>query len=210
MSNLWKIDSRFMQTMTLITNLVFVNLLWLLCSLPIITAGAATSAMYSVLFAYREKKTDSVFKPFFSAFKRNFRQSTVIWLILLAVTLVLGYDVLYLIFEIKKFSFLGIPVIIAGLLILISGAYIFPQIAMFQNKLISMVKNSFLLFMLFPILSVAIILLNLLPWILLLFSPQVFWLTILVWTLIGFALLAYLNCYLLHFIFKRYLPTQEE
>lgn len=209
MSNLWNPNSPFMQKMTTITNLIFLNILWLLCCLPIVTAGASTSAMYSVLFAYRRKETDSVVRPFFSAFRKCFRQSTVIWLILLVLGIALGYDVIHLIFQTDGFSFLCIPVVIVAILVVITGCYIFPQIALFENKLVPMVKNGFLLFVLFPIPSVAIIILNLAPWILLLFLPQIFWMTVLLWTLIGFALLAYLNCFLLENVFKRYMPKDE-
>ena len=205
MSNLWRYDSPFIQKMTAVTNLVILNVLWLICSLPIITMGSATSAMYSVLFAYRRKETDSVLKPFFSALKKTFVQSTICWLILLALGFVLGYDALLLIYGAENQLFLCIPVVILGFLVIVTGIYIFPQIAMFDNKLIPMVKNCFLLFFLNPIISLAVMLLALLPWILLLFFPQIFWMTLLLWTLIGFSLCASINSFLLKKIFDKYI-----
>lgn len=205
MSNLWRMDSPFMQKMNHITNLLLVNVLWILCSLPIVTMGAATSAMYSVLFAYRRKETDSVFRPFFHAFKKAFAQSTICWLILLGLAIALCYDVLLLINGAENQLFLCIPVIIVGLLVIVTGIYIFPQIALFDNKLAPMVKNCFLLFILNPLPSIAIACLTLLPWILLLFLPQIFWFTILLWTLIGFSLCANVSSILLLNIFGKYM-----
>lgn len=210
MSNLWRMDSPFMQKMTTITNLIILNALWIICSIPIITMGAATTAMYSVLFAYRRQETDSVLKPFFSAFKKNFRRSTLCWIVLLVLILALAYDAIVLIFGAEMQLFLCIPVIIIGLMVVITIVYIFPQIALFENKTIPMIKNGFLLFVLYPLQSIAVIILTLLPLILLLFIPQLFWFSILLWTLIGISLCAKINCFLLSKIFERYIPKSEE
>ena len=204
MSNLWRIDSPFMQKMTAITNLVILNVLWLICSIPIVTMGAATSAMYSVLFAYRRKETDSVLKPFFTAFKKTFVQSTICWLILLALGFALCYDALLLIYGAEMQLFLCIPVVLLGIFVIIIGVYIFPQIALFDNKMMPMIKNCFLLFLLNPISSVASVILTLFPVILFLFLPQIFWFTLLLWTLIGISLCASINSFLLKKIFDRY------
>ena len=209
MSNLWRYDSPFMRIMTSVTNLVILNVLWIICSLPIVTMGAATTAMYSVLFAYRRKETDAVLKPFFTAFKKSFVQSTICWIVLLALGIVLGYDALLLIYGAEVQLFLCVPVVILGIIELIIGIYIFPQIAMFDNKLNFMIKNSFLLFALNPIFSIAVMILALLPWILLLFFPQIFWLSLLLWTLIGVALCASINSFLLKKIFEKYTEKTE-
>ena len=76
MAGIFHPDSKLMRLMTGITNLVCLNLLWIICCIPIITAGAATTAMYSVLFAYITGQDDAVLKPFFRAFRNNFRQAT--------------------------------------------------------------------------------------------------------------------------------------
>ena len=209
MSNLWRMDSPFMQKMTFVTNLLIVNVLWLLCSIPILTIGASTTAMYSVLFAYRRKETDSVVKPFFAAFKKAFVKSTICWIVLFILGIALGYDILLLIHGAEMQLFLCIPVILVGLLVIIVGAYLFPQLALFDNKLMTMVKNSFLLFMLYPIQSITVIILTLFPWILLLFIPQLFWFTLLLWTLIGISVFAYINTFLLLSIFKKYIPEPQ-
>lgn len=209
MANLWHPDSPFMQKMTSITNLLILNILWILCSLPVITMGAATTAMYSVLFAYRRKETDSVLKPFFSAFKKNFLRSTLCWLVLVILTVALVYDALLLIYGAENEIFLCIPVIITAILVVITGVYLFPQIAMFENKPLAMVKNGLLLFMLNPIQSITIIILNFLPLILFLFFTQIFWITFMLWVLIGFSLCAKLSTFLLSKIMEKYISKEE-
>ena len=198
-----------MQKMTAITNLLLLNILWIVCSIPIITIGSATTAMYSVLFAYRRKETDSVFRPFFTAFRKNFVRSTLSWVVMLLLVAALGYDVILLIYGSTLSPLLSIPVIIVGLLVVIAGIYLFPQIALFDNKLLPMLKNCFLLFMLNPIHSLALMILALFPVILFLFLPQIFWITLLFWTLIGVAACASLSSFFLLKIFTKYIPEKE-
>ena len=68
-------------------HIMFLNLLWVLFSLPIVTIGASTTALYSVLIKMRNNKEGKLLRDFWDAFKGNFRQATIIWLmILLAAT----------------------------------------------------------------------------------------------------------------------------
>lgn len=71
---------------------VIVGLYWMVCSLPIITLGAASTAAMSVLLEV-DKTSGSITRSFFSAFKSNFRQSTVLWSILLAAGALLAWEI---------------------------------------------------------------------------------------------------------------------
>ena len=74
-------DSRFMVLCGKFVSLVQINLLWLLCSVPLFTAGAATCAMLSCLTAMK-KEEETGFKAFFRFFSRHFRQATILWLLM--------------------------------------------------------------------------------------------------------------------------------
>ena len=84
-------DSRFMLLCGKFVSLVQINLLWLLCSVPLFTAGAATCAMLSYLTAIK-KEEEAGFKAFFRAFGRHFRQGTILWLLMVFLGLMLGLD----------------------------------------------------------------------------------------------------------------------
>ena len=64
-------------------NILMIGLLWLLCSIPVVTVGASTAAMYRAIFALRDGD-GSVTGVFFRGFRTCFRQATVIWLIMAA------------------------------------------------------------------------------------------------------------------------------
>ena len=77
------IDSPFYRTMGKIGDLLFANLLWLVCCLPIVTAGASTLGLFTVVNKMAAKEDYTVRTDFFKAFKRDFKQSTALWLVLL-------------------------------------------------------------------------------------------------------------------------------
>ena len=77
------IDSPFYRTMGKIGDLLFANLLWLVCCLPILTAGASTLGLFTVVNKMAAKEDYTVRTDFFKAFKRDFKQSTALWLVLL-------------------------------------------------------------------------------------------------------------------------------
>ena len=72
--------------------LIALNLLWIVCSLPVITAGASTTALYYCTLKLHKDGDIRVFHDFFKSFKQNFKQATVINLIMLAVAAILYMD----------------------------------------------------------------------------------------------------------------------
>ena len=79
------IDSPFYRTMGKIGDLVFANVLWLLCCLPIVTAGASTLGLFTVVNKMAAKEDYTVRTDFFKAFKRDFKQGTALWLVVLVI-----------------------------------------------------------------------------------------------------------------------------
>ena len=73
-------------------DLIILNILWIVCSIPVFTAGASTTAVYYVTLKLVRDEDDSTIRSFFRSFKSNFKQATAIWLILLAAGIVLGFD----------------------------------------------------------------------------------------------------------------------
>lgn len=95
------IDSKFYEVVSKIADLVILNLIFVLCSLPIITIGASTTALYGVTKKMAGNREGYIFRNFFQLFKENFRQSTVMWIILLVAAMIPTID-LYIINSLKK------------------------------------------------------------------------------------------------------------
>lgn len=129
--------------MSKLIDVFFINLLWIVFSIPIITIGASTEAAFYVTIKIVDDEEGYIFKDFFKAFKQNFLQGTILWLI----TAVFGYA-LYLLWQIviKKddISFVIILISIFSTVFVIAGLlYSYPLVARYENKLINHIKNSY-------------------------------------------------------------------
>lgn len=84
---------RLSRALSRLFDLMLLNLLWIVFTLLVITAGAATTALCSVMFKIAEKKEGYIVRDFFRAFSQKFRQSTAIWLLLAAAGVILGSNI---------------------------------------------------------------------------------------------------------------------
>lgn len=131
---LYKFFSRFWD-------MVKLNFLWLLCSLPIVTVGVSTIAAYTVTLKMVDDKEGYVARSFFKAFKENIKQGMVIGII----TLVCAYA-LFLDFQLgSKSVAIFVVGILSAYLFLMVLIYTYPLLARYDNKLLQTMKNSWLI-----------------------------------------------------------------
>lgn len=86
-------DSKLSTVLNTIGSLIILNLLTLLCSLPVVTAGAAYSAMYRILIQIVRKEDGHICSSFFHAFRENLGRSTLIWLLGGGLCFVMIFDI---------------------------------------------------------------------------------------------------------------------
>lgn len=205
MKGIFNFESPLVQKLTLVADLILINLLWLICSIPVITVGAATAAMHAVIFQQITETNSAVVAPFFKAFIKNFKQSTLLWLPVLIACLTLVFDGSYLIAAGSgEFHLLWTAFFVVLLLVGVVVAYGFPQIARYVNSLRTIITNSFFLFLMHFFPSLFVVLLNGLPWALLFFFPNIFMSTSIFWILMGMSLITYINDRILLGIFKKH------
>ncbi len=143
----FNLDSSFMEKLNFFSHFVLLNLLWVLTSLPIITIGASTTALYYCTMKLDRNKDISVFSDYFSSFKDNFKVATKVWIILLIVGFILSIDFYFT----SGITAPWIQAIFAGILFLISffflctALYIFPILARFHNTAKQSFRYSFIL-----------------------------------------------------------------
>ena len=82
MRDLW--DKPWFSVLTKLTYSAYLNILWLICSLPIFTIGASTTALFYCTLKMAEDRDEGLTRMFFRAFRSNFKPATKLWLILLA------------------------------------------------------------------------------------------------------------------------------
>lgn len=213
MNNFFNIDSPVMQKLSLLIDLMFLNFLWLICSLPVVTIGASTTALHAVVQKYVANEEGGIVKPFFKAFCKNFKQSTMLWVPVLLLIVALVIDLLYLFAAGAGTQFwLWIPFFAVCVVTLIILTYGFPLIARYENDTRIVIRNSFLLFLTHFFPSLAVLAVNALPWVLLLLYTDVFIRTSIIWILIGGSLIAYISNRIQLPILKQYDadPTTEK
>ena len=123
-----KKESKIGAALTVAIDIITAGLLWIVCSLGVVTVGAASSALYySVVKCIRHER-GGLTKSFFKAFRRDFRTATLLWLIFLAAGLVFAADA-------QVFSRMGGGVLgTVGKLLLLALLAFFPWVFAFVSR----------------------------------------------------------------------------
>ncbi len=157
MYQLFSPESKVYQLVSKIVSSVWLNILWTVCSLPVFTAGAATTALHHVSLKVVREEGGNLTKEFFRSFKENFKQATVIWLMLLVLGIVLAVD--GYVFSRMRYDgliwTLGYAVFFVALAAYaIVMMWVFPLLAKFNNTTFAMLRNSLMIGMRFLMCSV--------------------------------------------------------
>lgn len=145
-------DSKFSQVLIKLSYSCWLNVLWMLCSLPVFTIGASTTALYSVTLKIADDTDSNITKQFFKSFMENFAQATRLWLIMLAAGIFLTVDLLF-VYRLRASSAGTMAVLWTLVMAFIIGACVvyvivllnlFPLVASFVNTDMEMLKNAFL------------------------------------------------------------------
>jgi uncharacterized membrane protein YesL len=184
----FSLDSKFYRVMTSVGEMMILNFCWIVACLPLITVGAANTAMYTIMGRRLRDEGSGTVVPFFRALWLNLKKSTLFWLAQVFITVSLGL-----------FFFLPLPTflkVVAGvLLVLVTLVFstIYPQIARFRNSSFAYLRNAMIL----PVLRLRWVLQNflviLLPLILFLLVPVEFVRLGFLWIVIGFSAIFYMS-----------------
>ena len=135
-------ENPVMRALSTTADLIMLNLLTILCCLPVVTVGAALTALNTAAIKIVRGEESAPVKDYFRAFRVNFKKGTILGLVFLLVFVVLIVDYLA---AGNAVSILR-PVIAAiALLVLMLGQYAFAMLARYENTLRGTLKNALLL-----------------------------------------------------------------
>ena len=196
-------NGKIMEMLWKPIHIMFLNLLWVLFSLPIVTAGASTTALYTVLFKMKRGTEGKLFFDFWEAFRSNFRQATLIWLLIAFAAVVFTTDIFFFV-NMGGFAGTFFAMIFFGLdvALLLMSMYVFPLQAVFDNKIGTTLKSA--LYLSVRHFGWTVVLFSL--YVLTFVSVWILWITIL-WFVFGLA--AFINTGIFDKIFQRYYPKTE-
>ena len=135
-------DSKLYKFMQTLTELLKINFLWLLCSLPIVTLGGATIAAFDVGMKLAADQEGHVGRQFLASFRANFKNGIPYGLLLLLAVYVVWLD--FSLFNQLE----GIPIIllilgiVAAFVFTLSFLFAFALQARYENTLVKTLKNS--------------------------------------------------------------------
>ena len=155
---LLRFDSPLMRLLSKVADLLVVNLLVLICSLPIFTIGASLTAMQNILYRILHNEDVYVIREFFGSFKRNFKQATIIWLMLLPIILFLIYDY-FMLAETETTAGVFLMCVSGLMLILvfIFMMYVFPILSRYDNSTKETIKNAIVIAISHPFRSILMV-----------------------------------------------------
>ena len=123
-------NAKFFQFADTLAQLMWLNLLTLVCSLPIVTAGASAAAMHYVLIHVLRDGKNGVTSSFFRAFRENFLQATAIWAVYFLIFALLGVDYITMRqFDLAQLWYVRILVPVIVFLVLLSLIWVFVILA---------------------------------------------------------------------------------
>lgn len=208
MSKLFSMDSPLMRFLTKVADLMVLNILFCITSIPLFTVGASWTALYSVTLKMVRDEEGPVFRSYFQSFRQNFRQATLLWLGVLAVLTLLVLDIRALngMAEGTVPGLLRVGVEILAILGIMVLQYLFPSLARFEASLADTLKNACILAIAnLPKTALMTAAAVGAAWITLINNTTIA-VGLMVWPLIGFALMAFGNSGILRKIFDGCLP----
>ena len=212
MGRFFNMDNKFFTFMNKVADLCILNIVCLICCIPIITAGASITAMYYVTLKMVRNEEAYIIRSFFKSFRQNFRQATVINLIMLVVGAVLYLDIRVAngmpgsagsVFHVIFMAF--------AIVYFVLFLYVYPILARFYNSVKNTIKNALFMAIRHLPYTVVMILIGLCPILILFVQSYAIQSTLIVlFLLMGFGVIAYCNSFFLTKIFDNYMPKDEE
>lgn len=205
-------DSPIMSFLARVADLVILNVLWLLCCLPVVTAGASTTAMYHVVRHLQEESISSVTRDFFRSFKSDFRQATPVYLLLLIPTAAVVMNAWILSAQSSDVVPVYVRAIwmVSALMLTFVVSFVYPVMAYFDDTVWKTLRTAAVLAVAKLPRTVLISAINLLPIIMLFVSLPFFLRSSIFWLLIGGSLTAYLNMLILRPVFKKIIDERPD
>ena len=204
MKQLFAPDSRLMIFLGIVKDLMFLGLIFIVTSLPVITVGAALTALQYTALKLARDEGGGVFSDYFKSFRLNLRQSTVIWVVYLVFLALTGWSIFVYFANPSAFPVrLFVILLIAACLLLMFVLWTFALQSKFDNPTIRTIRNGLLMTASHPLRSTLMLLMYLAPVLIGVYFIEVLPLTL----IFGFSLPAYVSA---RWLYGEHFPKMEQ
>lgn len=212
MDRFFNLDSPLMRFLTVVTNLIILNVLFMICSIPIFTLGASLTALNQVVLQMIRGDDTYIAKSYFKAFAQNFRQATCIWLLLLAAAVIIAVDYYAIpkLFGGTVYVVMFLVVTLIAIVWFLIWVYVFALQARYENPVKQTIKNALLLSVANLPYTVGVAVIVLILPVLSFFvegaAPRI----MMFYIIVGFAAVAYLGDMLVNRVFVKTFDLERE
>lgn len=161
MKRFFSLENPVVRVLIKLFDCIALTVFWAISSLPVVTIGAASTALYATIYHHVRLGNDYLWSTYLTAFRSNFKRSTLSWLPLMFMQIFLVFDVLWLRALIKNGEPLGPVYGIMLVLLCVSfvwGIFLFAYCARFNGRVRDMIRISFYLMMAHPLRTIGILL----------------------------------------------------
>lgn len=192
--------------------LIVTNVLFVLCSLPVITAGPAFAAMYHVILKSMRSPYDEIspVREFWNGLKGNFGQALAVWILFLTIAAVAVLDIDIIRNMQEELQWIRWPVYLVAGIVLLVYCFVFPVLAAFESSTLQLLKNAFYFTARNPLRAVVILAVNVLPLMITYMDLQRLPLYAFLWSTCGFSVTAAVVSRMLIKDFSRFLPDPDD
>lgn len=201
-------DNRFFSFMSLLGDLIFLNVLFLLTSIPILTIGTSFCALYLAVKKRIHGEESYISRDYLKAWKENLKGGVCIWSVLLPAIVAMVFFTAYIASHLTNL----LAIILYSILFIwlfLTLLYAFPLQATFINTPFMIIRNSILTALRHLPWTILLFLATYIPWIFTLVFPDALPVTALYWVLIGFSLSAVFSALIMKHVFIFYLPEEQ-
>jgi uncharacterized membrane protein YesL len=204
-NKLWSALSRFLD-------ILLINVLTVLCSVPVITAGAAFSAGWRDMMKVTAGAQTYTIKGYFTAFRDNFKKATLLWLIVLAAGLVTAGDI-YFTFTVEantavyvlRYLFYVVAILVAFVCL-----WVFPLTVTFENTIPETLKNALLMSIRHLPWTFLMLLIWAAPWLMVFLTNMALLPYVATFMIFfGFGLEIFICSFIFRHLFKNYMPDDS-
>lgn len=210
MGRFFDMDGGVFRFLSKLADIMILNLVFLVTCIPIVTIGAAWTSLYYVALKMIRNEESYIVRGYFKSFKENFKQATIIWLIVFAVMALMFVDFRILsVMEGTAANVMRVGLTMVGVIFAMVVLYLFPVLSKFYNSIKNTFINSLLMSLRHLPLTVVMMAISIGSVIVTFINGYTITYGILVWILLGFALVAMANSWFFVKIFDNYIPKED-
>lgn len=200
---LFSLESPIVQKLSFFFDFMMVNMIYILCCVPIVTIGAARAALFTCGRLWAEKD-DAGMTTFFKAFFKNLKTATPVWLVMLAVGAFLAWDVFLLLNNTMPMKWLlWVILVVVGFVYVVVSSQLFQMVSHYNCTVKQYIKNAMLVGIAHPLCLIVNIGLAIMPYFTFFYNFTAFLQLTLVWILGIFSFQGYLSGLMSKKFYKR-------